>query len=438
MMTIVCVYDDDAVLNQVLRRSLERQTARHELILLDNRNGRYTSAAKALNEGGRQAGGDYILFAHPDLWLASDTALADIERTLRSLPDLGVAGFLGASAEGRTPDERRRWSLGNFGDMWPGRPVTKPEPVQTVDECALIVSRRVFADLEFDAAVFDGWQCYGADYCLRAAERGLKCYVIPSAAFHSSPRRNTKDLILYQERLLLKHRTRVPRIFTELHEISSGALRGRRWRRTLTPLYLRLCPEWETLMKRELAGCQTALDLGCGYHSIVKACGVAHSVGVERFDPYIEESRRRGNHDQFVQADVRRVAFKPRSFDAVVSSEVLEHLNTEEGLQLLENMTVWARRKVILTTPNGFVWQGVYDDNPLQEHLSAWTAPQLKRLGFRLYGMNGLKMLRGHKAMLRFKPVWFWEPVSVLSQAWVYHWPQSAFHLFAVKDVKPV
>ena len=46
--------------------------------------------------------------------------------------------------------------------------------------------------------------------------------------------------------------------------------------------------------------------------------------------------------------------FSDRSFDAVIALELLEHLNKEEGYELIHNMERWARSKVIVSTPNGF------------------------------------------------------------------------------------
>ena len=82
MISVVCVYNNEAILKVALSRSLQSQTATFELILLDNRDGRYRSAAQALNDGGRRAIGDFIMFVHQDMWLASDTWLEDAEKIL--------------------------------------------------------------------------------------------------------------------------------------------------------------------------------------------------------------------------------------------------------------------------------------------------------------------------------------------------------------------
>ena len=169
MISVVCVYNDERVLGDVLLKSLRAQSVHFELIALDNTEGRFKSAAEALNHGGARASGDYIMFVHQDVWLASDSWLQDTERLLRSLPDLGVAGVAGVDGRGRTWRERFKWSFETF-DAEPAWSevggVERPEEVQTLDECVLVVPPPVFEKHHFDEEVFDGWDSYGADYCL--------------------------------------------------------------------------------------------------------------------------------------------------------------------------------------------------------------------------------------------------------------------------------
>lgn len=77
MISVVCVYNNEKTLKSVLLESLERQTVEYELITLDNRDGRFKSAAEALNYGGAKAKGDYIMFVHQDMWLGTDSWLED-------------------------------------------------------------------------------------------------------------------------------------------------------------------------------------------------------------------------------------------------------------------------------------------------------------------------------------------------------------------------
>ena len=424
MISVVCVYNNEKTLKDVLLKSLEKQTVEFELITIDNR---YRSAAEVLNCGGAKTKGDYIMFVGQDFWLGSNSWLEDAERTLELLPDLGVAGVAGVSDTG-----------GRFGAVrWEGddNPVPKPEEVQTLDECLLIMPKSVFDRLKFDEELFDGWHCYGADYCLNAAQLGLKSYVLPASGSHSCARENLEELLKYQHRLYMKHRKNFKHVHTWVGGISWLRLQLRSLRQILGPFYLRLFPDLTIRMRDELAGVDTLLDLGCGHHSPLQHCDIPLTVGVELFEPSLQESKRKGIHSQYIKADITRIEFQPESFDAVIAVEVLEHLTKEEGPELLRRMEKWARQKVIITTPNGYLWQNPYEGNPLQEHRSGWSPGELRKFGFRVYGTNGWKWLRGYKTELKYKPAWLWVRISDLTQKVTYRCPGLAYQLLAIRRI---
>jgi len=157
-------------------------------------------------------------------------------------------------------------------------------------------------------------------------------------------------------------------------------------------------------------------------------------LGVDIYPPAIEESRKKGIHTSYRQADLTAVAFEDGSFDAVMGFNILEHLSREDGLNLIETANRWAKRKVIFSLPNGFLEQDAYDGNPFQVHQSSWSARDFQDLGFRVYGMHGWKPLRGRYGKLRLKPALFWLVVSDLTQLMTYHKPELASTLFATKS----
>jgi hypothetical protein len=444
MISVVCVYNNESTLDHCLLASLQSQTAMFETILLDNRDGRYRSAAQALNEGGRRATGDFIMFVHQDMWLATNNWLEHAESTLKALPSLGVAGVAGMTSAGRQWYERMKFSISDFGldeRAEVGR-VHKPEEVQTLDECLLLVPRRVFERLEFDETTFDGWDCYGSDYCLSAEQMGLRVCVIPLPCNHCTSRAlysiwQFKGLSKYQERLYRKHKANNKSIHTWMGDVSWLDLRLRSLLRFVGPLYLRLFTDVLVLMRNELSGCRSALDLGCGYRSPLRVCDISFSVGMDLFEPSLLESRRIGIHNQYVLGDVRRLGFKLKSFDAVIASEVLEHLTTEDGVALLRQMEELATKKVLVTTPNGYIKQDPYDNNPLQQHRSGWKAGDLRRLGFQVRGIDGWRALRDHRGQVKYRPAFLWARLSDLTQLLVYRFPTLAFRLMAVKPISP-
>ena len=148
-------------------------------------------------------------------------------------------------------------------------------------------------------------------------------------------------------------------------------------------------------LKQELKDCESVLDLGCGPSSPLQYCeNIKNSVGVETFRPYLEESKKRKIHSEYIEKRVEEIDFSEKCFDAVIMIEVLEHLSEEKGYEILKKAEKWAKKKVILSTPNGFLPQKALDGNPFQKHLSGWSKETMEELGFRCRGLAGFKFLR--------------------------------------------
>jgi predicted O-methyltransferase YrrM len=186
MISIVCVYNDEKSLNRWLLRSLSTQDATHTVHLIDNRDGRYTSAAQALNEGAKDAQGDYILFAHQDVALCGVDWLSSVEKDLAKLQSLGIAGVAGMIGKGR--------AASNAEHSDPPIPagtenIDGAVEALTLDECALLVPRQVFSEHRFEERICPDWHLYGVEFCLRIRKAGLRVYVLPQPIYH-----RTRDL----------------------------------------------------------------------------------------------------------------------------------------------------------------------------------------------------------------------------------------------------
>lgn len=381
MISVVCVYNNKTILNDILLKSLKPQTAEFELILLDNREGRFTSAASALNYGGEKATGDYIMFIHQDMWLDTPTWIEDAEKWMRTLPDAGVAGVLGIAILPGQANLAMKFSIHIFEGMFKNKkPVEHPEPVESLDECLLIVPRNVFEKLKFDEVVFDGWDCYAPDYCLAIKPLGLKSYVIPGASSHCCLRRNYmlwefRDLLKYHRRLYQKYKKDYKIIHTLMGPISWKTLHLRAIQRLIAPFFERLFPRVSRMLSKELAGCKTVLDLGCGYISPLSCCDFESTVGVDLSYPALAESKRHRALNHHALGDLRQMDFKPKSFDAVIALNVLEHLPKDEGKILLKKMESWAKEK------NFFLVQK--DSTTYQRLSSKWQSKDFSDQGYR-------------------------------------------------------
>lgn len=211
------------------------------------------------------------------------------------------------------------------------------------------------------------------------------------------------------------------------------------------PVFERMFHTLSYCLREELKDCQTVLDLGCGWSSPLQFCkNIEYSVGVEAYKPYLIESKRNRVHSKYINKKIEEVSFSDNSFDAVILIEVLEHLPEKIGRRVLAKAERWARKKVIVTSPNGFTKQGSFDNNSLQKHLSGWGALAMKGLGFQSSGLQGLKMLRQSTDVhlgeltetIRFRPKLFWFVISAASQLFAYYTPSLAFDLFSVKKLR--
>lgn len=206
----------------------------------------------------------------------------------------------------------------------------------------------------------------------------------------------------------------------------------------------RIIPTLDTELARNLSGCSTVLDLGCGPNSpISRINNLSRTIGVEPFEPYFDVAIRNNTHSELLMCTIAELDFADGSFDAVILIDVIEHMDHVDGLLTLEKAERWARKKVIVNSPNGFVPQKSLDGNPLQEHKSGWSFNQMRQLGYRSVGLSGPKILR-HEVesntmsndlltSIRFRPRLFWFIVAAILQPLTYRIPRIAFSLMSVK-----
>jgi len=191
-------------------------------------------------------------------------------------------------------------------------------------------------------------------------------------------------------------------------------------------------------LRAELRTSASVLDVGCGARSpLGRVAKTFTSVGVDIFKPSIDASKKKGIHDSYVTCNVLDIdwKFKKNSFDSVIALDLIEHIDKKDGTMLLKKMEHIAREKVIILTPNGFINQDPYEDNPYQVHKSGWTVDDFEKRGYVVRGLRGLRMLRGECATIRFRPWILWATIAVVSEYLLYFFPKWSNQLFAVKDV---
>ncbi|MEK7090981.1 MAG: class I SAM-dependent methyltransferase [Patescibacteria group bacterium] len=192
-------------------------------------------------------------------------------------------------------------------------------------------------------------------------------------------------------------------------------------------------------LEKELANSKSVLDVGCGNDSSLgRLAKTFSSEGIDIYPRCIEISKRNHYHDTYKLGDVRKLGkyYKNKSFDTLISIDVIEHLTKQEALKMISQMEKIARKKVILMTPQGYIDQKAYDGNPYQVHHSGWSKKDLQDMGYQVYGLRGLKYLRNDEASIRFSPWIFWGLFSAVTEILLFFFPDLSFQLFAVKSLE--
>lgn len=221
-------------------------------------------------------------------------------------------------------------------------------------------------------------------------------------------------------------------------------------------LYHKIFPSYEVRLEKIIGDCESLLDVGCGNSSPIKSFSKRlYTVGVDIFEPSIKKSKKLGIHNQYYKMDVLDIGerFEPFSFDCVFASDVLEHVSKEDGIRLIEMMEKIARKIVIIQTPNGFLPQYEYENNPWQKHLSGWNTEEMKERGYVVTGSAGWRIFGRIAFIISFWPrrskipshygtqkTMFvnlgrlWKIISDTSQVFVKNRPEKAFQILCVKS----
>jgi SAM-dependent methyltransferase len=211
------------------------------------------------------------------------------------------------------------------------------------------------------------------------------------------------------------------------------------WKLAIRAFRRRRFPDLLTrLLRRELDGMESVLDVGCGEESrLMFVRGVRRKVGVDAFVPAVANARARGIHDQYVVARLDEISLPDGSFDAVMAIDVIEHFPKEESLRFVDRLERIARRRVVLFTPNGFLPQPPLGGNPWQEHRCGWDAAELRARGYRVEGALGWRRLRGEGHVPVIRPQYVGEKLaSATARLWTRRHPESDAALFAVRDIE--
>lgn len=197
-MSIVCVYNDEPVLASCLEQSVAAQSGlapQSELLAIDNRTGRFSTAGAALNHGARAARNDVVVFVHQDVVLHSLPALEEVAAELLDSPDIGILGAVGIDGDRRI--------IGRIRDriVRVGASAPVPQDVETLDEVLLMMTTEQVRREWLSEDPLLAWHAYGVEYAARMRRAGLRAVARDIPLTHNSLSTNLAKLDLAHRRV---------------------------------------------------------------------------------------------------------------------------------------------------------------------------------------------------------------------------------------------
>lgn len=196
------------------------------------------------------------------------------------------------------------------------------------------------------------------------------------------------------------------------------------------------------IIRHHLGDNNSVLDVGCGDGSLMIKVNQDKKykvIGVDLYKPSLKKAEASGIYHKVILQDLKKINFPNKSFDVVLASQVIEHLNKKDSLKLIQKMEKMAKHKIILSTPKGFVNFDpfeVMDDNKFQEHKSGWEIQELIRMGYKVYGQGNGYIYRPLGLLYRYRQLKnILVLISFLISPITYFIPRISAYIVGVKEI---
>lgn len=129
------------------------------------------------------------------------------------------------------------------------------------------------------------------------------------------------------------------------------------------------------------------LTLAGGPGKYLNELSADYKLNIELWEPYAHISR---EYSDVVIADIRHLPLvEDFHFDLIIVTEIIEHLEKEESIELLKKIFDHGN-EIIITTPiadrDRLIPGAGADANPLQFHKSSWEVKDVTDLGYTYLG----------------------------------------------------
>jgi len=171
----------------------------------------FQSASLAYNNAIQKSENDIMVFTHQDMVFPVNWEY-DLQNSIKYLnnidPRWGILGCYGKVEDGHH-GKGHGYLYCNGNKKLLGKPFSHPIQVQTLDEVVLIIKKS--SGLRFDN-LLPHYHLYGADICMTAETKGMKCYAISAFCLHNTEKISylTKEFFECYNYLKYKWRNKLP------------------------------------------------------------------------------------------------------------------------------------------------------------------------------------------------------------------------------------
>ncbi len=194
----------------------------------------------------------------------------------------------------------------------------------------------------------------------------------------------------------------------------------------------------------EVSDSKSICDIGCGNGELLRRLKIILGTtgccfGLDIYLPALVDAKKKDSYTWLIAGDLKSLPLKNKSFDVVVASHAIEHVEKDGGI--INNLEAISKKLLIILTPRSvtkFCPEEENEENIYQRHKCGYEIEDFRSLGFSVYGY-GLRSICNQsykEGKLPFFIRVLASFLSLVSTAVTYHFPQVADHLLCVKAVK--
>jgi len=177
---------------------------------------------------------------------------------------------------------------------------------------------------------------------------------------------------------------------------------------------------------------KSVLDIGTGLGKnayIIRIYKQPKSlIGIDMFLPHLKICKFHKIYDNVVLSTASILPFASGSFDVVIATEIIGHMEKGIATKMLEEAERVATEKIIVSTPNHAKRQECFNLNPWEARLSSWSVNDFRKRCYKVFGIGfGSYTFEARFGRIAYFLEMFFRPLGLL-------FPILSKELVAVKE----